>query len=79
MFSIAKAQEQRVFNGFIFCLLSTNVQPHPRLLSDIVTCGGGKLLLSMPSVKALKQVKKLRDEDPKSCRPGERNKIRRLF
>jgi len=59
-----------VFNGYYFAILSQNVQPPAAVLGDVIRCGGGKLLSTMPSVKALKQVKKLRDEDPRSCRPG---------
>ena len=68
--SVTRAQEQRIFNGYIFALLSQNVSPSQTILSEVIRCGGGKLLQSLPSVKALKMVKKLRDEDPRSCKPG---------
>ena len=36
----------------------------------IIRLGGGQLLPKMPSIKSLKQVNKLRDEDPHQCKPG---------
>lgn len=72
LFSVKRANERRVFHGYKFAILSHSVlTPSKEILESIIKTGGGKLLGQIPSIKSLKQVKKLREEDPKSCHPGE--------
>ena len=71
LFSVKRANERRVFHGYKFAILSHSVlTPSKEILESIIKTGGGKLLGQIPSIKSLKQVKKLREEDPKSCHPG---------
>ena len=71
LFSVKRANERRVFHGYKFAILSHSVlTPSKEILESIIKTGGGKLLSQIPSIKSLKQVKKLREEDPKSCHPG---------
>ena len=76
LFSVKRANERRIFHGYKFAILSHSVlTPSKEILESIIKTGGGKLLGQIPSIKSLKQVKKLREEDPKSCHPGKKRFI----
>jgi len=67
--SLKRANSHRIFAGLQFAILSNSIRPPRETLALIIRLGGGKLLGKMPPIKSLKQVKKLRDEDPLQCRP----------